>query len=149
MSRDGLFHRFARLPAAALLAAAALTGCASLRAAGGGHDPVRPARSVEGTLRRGIALLERYECATFAVEFLSPIKRARIEDLDAYRRERACSPEDPGNVEDVILALRMALGAEPDTSGVKAAIDLSDLGLGVARLEFVKYLDGRWYFNQL
>src|SRR5690606_11483249 len=32
-----------------------------VRATGGGNEPARPARSVHGTLRRAIALLERYE----------------------------------------------------------------------------------------
>lgn len=149
MKRRAVSRRPASWLAAALLGAAALTGCATLRATGGGNEPARPARSVHGTLRRAIALLERYECAAFAVEFLSPIKRAQIEDLQAYRQKRSCSPEDPGNVEDVILALRLALGAKPDTSGVRATIDLSGLGLGVTTLEFVKYVDGRWYFNAL
>ncbi len=70
-----------------------------------------------------------------------------IPDLDAYRRERSCAPDDRGNLDDLLLALRLALGAEPEVTGVKAAIDLSGIGIAITRLEFVRYTDGRWYFN--
>ena len=112
-----------------------------------GSSVAQPGRTVHETIERAIGLLERYECSTFAVDFLSPIRRAQIEDLDAYRRQRACSPDDRGNLDDVLLALRLALGAEPDVHGVRAVIDLSGIGIAIAQLEFVRYTDGRWYFN--
>lgn len=109
----------------------------------------RPGRSVHDTLRSAIGLLERYQCGTFAVAFLSPIKVAQIADLDAYRQRRQCGPDDRGNLDDVLMAMRLALGAEPEVSGVKATIDLSGIGLHVTKLEFVRYIDGLWYFNEL
>ena len=110
---------------------------------------VQPGRTVRETLQRAIGLLERYECAAFAVDFLSPIKRAAIPDLEEYRRQRSCAPDDSGNLDDVLLALRLALGAEPDIRGVRAVIDLSGIGIAITQLELVRYTDGRWYFNSL
>ena len=109
----------------------------------------RPGPSVHETLRRAVALLEQYECETFAVEFLSPIKRAQIADVEGYRRARQCGPDDRGNLDDVLMAMRLALGAQPTVAGVKATFDLSGIGLRVTKLEFVRYLDGLWYFNEL
>jgi hypothetical protein len=127
----------------------AVFGCAGARSGQtlASSSDVRPGRSVRQTLERAIVLLERYECEVFAVDFLSPIRRAEIADLDAYRRERSCSPDDRGNLDDVLLALRLALGAEPEIRGVRAVIDLSGIGIAIQRLELVRYLDGRWYFN--
>jgi hypothetical protein len=135
----------------AVAAASVLTGCAAATSSPDRRDAPAsaPGRTVHETVRRAITLLENHHCAVFAVDFLSPIKRGQIEDLDAYRKRRACSPEDRGNLDDVLLALRLALGAEPVISGVKATIDLSGIGIAVTKLEFVKYIDGRWYFNEL
>ena len=108
---------------------------------------LQPGRTVRQTIERSIRLLERYECAAFAVDFLSPIRRAEIADLEAYRRERSCAPDDRGNLDDVLLALRLALGAEVEIQGVRAIIDLSGIGIRISRLELVRYVDGRWYFN--
>lgn len=110
---------------------------------------MRPGPSVHETLRNAIGLLERYQCEIFAVEFLSPIKRAQITDLEAYRKGRQCGPDDRGNLDDVLLAMRLALGAQPEITGVKATIDLSGIGLRVTKFEFVRYTDGLWYFNEL
>lgn len=127
-----------------------LPGCATARpAAGGIEDTAKPGRTVKETIQRAIALLEGYQCATVAVDFLNPIKRAGIADLEAYRQKRQCSPDDRGNLDEVLLALRLALGGEPEIHGVKATIDLSGIGLSIPKLEFVKYTDGRWYFNEL
>jgi len=106
-----------------------------------------PGRTIRQTLERAIALLEHDECETFAVDFLSPIKLAQIPDLAAYRRERQCSADNHGNVDEVLMALRLGLGAEPEIHGVRAVIDLSGIGIRITRLELVKYTDGRWYFN--
>jgi hypothetical protein len=114
-----------------------------------GDASEHPGTTVRETLTRGIALLDASKCATFAVNFLSPIKLALIKDLDAYRKQRACSPTDRGNVDEVLLALRLALGAEPVVQGVKATIDLSGIGIRISKFELVKYIDGRWYFNEL
>ena len=94
-------------------------------------------------------MLEDYRCADFAVNFLSPIKRATIPDLEAYRRTRQCSATDRGNLDDVLLALKLALGAQPVVTGVKATIDLSGIGIKISMFEFVRFTDGRWYFNDL
>jgi hypothetical protein len=128
-----------------------LAGCASSGAIGPTARTARehPGMTVRETLTRAVALLEASQCATFAVNFLSPIKLAQIKDLDAYRKQRDCSPADRGNVDEVLLALRLALGAEPVVQGVKATIDLSGIGIRISKFEFVKYLDGRWYFNEL
>ncbi len=135
--------------AAALGAMPFAAGCAAAASTAGDVSAVRPGRTIQQTLRRAIGLLESSRCEVFAVEFLSPIKRAQIKDLDAYRDGRKCPPDDRGNLDDVLLALRLALGAEPSISGVKATIDLSGIGIGVTKLELVKYTDGRWYFNEL
>ena len=127
-----------------------LSGCSGATSSPNARPAVeQPGRSVHDTLRRAIALLESYKCETFAVEFLSPIKRAQIKDIDAYRKGRACSPQDRGNLDDVLMAMRLALGAQPTVSGVKGTIDLSGIGLRVTKLEFIRYVDGRWYFNEL
>lgn len=144
------FVRAACATLAAVIGGVWLTGCAAATA--GRHEARgadRPGRTVHETLRRAIGLMEAYRCETFAVEFLSPIKRARIEDLDAYRKARQCSKEDRGNLDDVLMAFRLALGGEPTIDGVKATFDLSGIGLGITKLEFVKYIDGLWYFNEL
>lgn len=144
------FARAACATLAAVLGAVCVTGCAAATAtAGGAPDDGRPGRTVHETLRRAIGLMESYRCETFAVEFLSPIKRARIKDLEAYRTARRCSKEDRGNLDDVLMAFRLALGAEPRIDGVKATFDLSGIGLNVTKLELVKYIDGLWYFNEL
>ena len=138
----------ALIVAAAVAAAIASAGCAG---AGGlrGADIARPGTTVRQTIVRAIALLEQSRCAEFAEHFLSPIKLAQIADLDAYRRQRACTPVDRGNVDEVLLALRLAAGAEPVVAGVKATIDLGGIGIRITKFEFVKYIDGRWYFNEL
>lgn len=135
--------------AAALGAMPFVAGCAATASTAGEVSALRPGRTIQQTLRRAIGLLESSRCEVFAVEFLSPIKRAQIKDLDAYRDGRKCPSDDRGNLDDVLLALRLALGAEPSISGVKATIDLSGIGIGVTKLELVKYTDGRWYFNEL
>jgi hypothetical protein len=135
--------------AAAVICCLSGCGAATSSAANQRPDAEQPGRSVHETLRRAIALLEAYKCETFAVEFLSPIKRQQIKDLDAYRKGRACSAQDRGNLDDVLMAMRLALGAQPTVSGVKATIDLSGIGLRITKLEFVRYVDGRWYFNEL
>jgi hypothetical protein len=127
-----------------------LSGCvAATSSTNRRPDVEQPGSSVHETLRRAIALLEAYKCETFAVEFLSPIKREQIKDLDAYRKGRACSAKDRGNLDDVLMAMRLALGAQPSVTGVRATIDLSGIGLRITKLEFIRYLDGRWYFNEL
>jgi hypothetical protein len=131
----------------ALLVAALAGGCATTTGARGSLSVVQPGRTVQQTLERAIGLLERYDCVSFAVDFLSPIRREAIADIAAYRRERACSPTDRGNLDDVLLALRLGLGARIDYQGVRAVIDLSGIGVKVQRLELVRYVDGRWYFN--
>jgi hypothetical protein len=140
------------VPCLILVFTLGVAACATTGPSAGGSKAgkaVLPGRTVRQTLERAIALLENYQCADFAVNFLNPIKRAQIEDLDAYRLKRQCSREDRGNLEDVKLALRMAVGAVPTIDGVKAKIDLSGIGLQVPRFEFVKYIDGLWYFNEL
>jgi hypothetical protein len=135
--------------AAALVLVLLAPGCATARPDGARTAPPReqPGRTIEQTLQSAIRLLERHECAAFAVDFLSPIRRAEIKDLEAYRRERQCTPDNRGNLDDVLLALRLGLGAEPEIRGVRAIIDLSGIGTRIARLELVRYTDGRWYFN--
>ena len=141
-------HRFGRATALIVLCAAAASGCgATTSGAGLAGGGVQPGRTVRQTLERSIGLLERYECAAFAVDFLSPIRRAEIADVPAYRRERSCASNDRGNLDDVLLALRLGLGAEIEYQGVRAVIDLSGIGVRINRLELVRYLDGRWYFN--
>ena len=100
------------------------------------------------TLTRAIALLDQSQCVTFAVNFLSPIKLEQIKDMDAYRKQRDCAT-NRGNLDEVVRAMRLALGAEPQVQGIKATIDLSGIGIRITKFEFVKYTDGRWYFNEL
>jgi len=109
----------------------------------------RPQRSVRGTLEQAIKALEAYDCATVAVDFLNPIKRARIENLEAYRTERACSPDDKGNIDEVLLALKLARQGEPEYKGITASISLDGVGLKIQEIRLMKYTDGRWYFNEL
>ncbi len=137
--------------AACLIVAGLSASCATGGLNGGGPSGDRrlPGRTVAETLRRAIALLEAYECTVVAVDFLSPIKRAQIPDLEAYGKGRACSPDDRGNLDTVLLALRLSLGAEPERRGVRAIIDLSNVGLPIAAIELIRYTDGRWYFNGL
>ena len=126
------------------------TACATGGAAGvGSGQSVLPGHTVKQTLERAISMLEDYRCADFAVSFLSPIKRATIPDLEAYRNARQCSATDRGNLDDVLLALRLARGAQPVVSGVKATIDLSGIGIKISKFELVRFTDGRWYFNDL
>jgi len=133
-----------------LAVAVAAAGCATSGSTRvGTAEAERPGRTVRETLKRAIALLERADCPTFAVNFLSPIKRDQIKDLEAYRKQRECGPNARANVDEVLLAMRLALRAEPSVQGVKATIDLSGIGLRVTKFEFVKYVDGLWYFNEL
>jgi len=129
-----------------------LASCASSGVAASGAGPReadRPGLTVRDTLTRAISLLESSQCVTFAVNFLSPIKVKQIPDMDAYRKQRECSPANRGNLDEVILALKLALGAEPQVQGIKATVDLSGIGIRISKFEFVKYIDGRWYFNEL
>jgi len=127
------------------------TACATGGAAGGmgSGQSLLPGHTVKQTLERAISMLENYRCADFAVTFLSPIKRATIPDLEAYRKTRQCSATDRGNLDDVLLALKLALGAQPVVSGVKATIDLSGIGIKISKFELIRFTDGRWYFNDL
>lgn len=109
----------------------------------------RPQKSVKGTIEQAIKALEAYDCATVAVDFLNPIKRAQIKDLEAYRAQRQCSPEDKGNLDEVLLALRLALQGEPEYKGILATISLEGVGLKIPAIRLMKYTDGRWYFNEL
>ena len=109
----------------------------------------RPQRSVKGTLEQAIKALEAYDCAAVAVDFLNPIKRARIENLEDYRAQRACSPDDKGNLDDVLLALKLARQGEPEYKGITATISLAGVGLRIQEISLMKYTDGRWYFNEL
>ena len=134
-----------------LILCASLASCATTDGVRrGGSEADRPGFTVRETLTRAIALLERSECPTLAVNFLSPIKLAQIKDVDAYRKSKDCSgAATRANIEEFILAMRLALGAEPVVQGLRATIDLSGIGIRIQKLEFVKYIDGRWYFNEL
>jgi hypothetical protein len=109
----------------------------------------RPQRSVQGTIEQAIKALEAYDCAAVAIDFLNPIKRAQIKDLEAYRAQRQCSPEDKGNLDEVLLALKLARQGEPEYKGITATISLQGVGLRIQEISLMKYLDGRWYFNEL
>lgn len=109
----------------------------------------RPQKSVKGTIEQAIKALEAYDCATVAVDFLNPIKREKIENLEAYRAQRQCSPDDKGNLDEVLLALRLARQGEPEYKGITATISLQGVGLRIQEISLMKYLDGRWYFNEL
>jgi len=109
----------------------------------------RPQKSVKRTIEQAIKALEAYDCARVAIEFLNPIKRAQIEDLEAYRAKRQCSPEDKGNLDEVLLALRLARQGEPEYKGITATISLQGVGLRITEISVMKYTDGRWYFNEL
>jgi len=152
MTRPG--HRW-RVGIAGVCVAAACSmaaGCATWRLPPGGRSAAEvrlPGRTVTETLRRAVALLESYDCAVVAVDFLSPIKRRQIADIEAYRERRKCGPADRGNLDDVLIALKLGLAAEPERRGVRAIIDLSGIGLSISSLELVRYIDGRWYFNDL
>lgn len=126
-------------------------GCATAGAirGAGTRDADRPGLTVRDTLTRAIALLEQSQCVAFAEHFLSPIKFAQIKDVDAYRKQHECTLANRANVEEVLLALRLARGAEPVVQGIRATIDLSGIGIRITKFEFVKYIDGRWYFNDL
>ena len=141
-----LRHRAAGLIVAALCASCATGGLTGI---GPATEQSLPGRTVAETLRRAIVLLERYECGVVAVEFLSPIKRGQIADIDTYRKGRTCSPDDRGNLDTVLLALRLSLGAHVEYRGVRAIIDLSGIGLSIQTIELIKFTDGRWYFNGL
>ncbi|OFV96226.1 MAG: hypothetical protein A3H28_10165 [Acidobacteria bacterium RIFCSPLOWO2_02_FULL_61_28] len=108
-----------------------------------------PQKSVRGTIEQAIKALEAYDCVTFAVNFLSPIKRALIKDLEAYKKQRQCSPQDRGNLDEVLTALKLARLAVPEYKGITATLSLEGVGLRVQKFTLVKYLDGKWYFNEL
>ena len=108
-----------------------------------------PRKSVRGTIEQAIKALEAYDCVTFAVNFLSPIKRAQIEDLEAYKTRRQCSPQNRANTEEALFALKLARLAVPEYKGITATISLEGLGLRIQKFTLVKYLDGKWYFNEL
>jgi len=131
--------------AAWILIVACLTGCSTI----GLHEHDLPGRSVHATLDNAIQTLEAGDCGGFAVHFLSPIKRAQIDDLEAYKQRMVCTPENQRNIDDVILALKMARRAEPQSNGVIAIIDMTGAGTHPERFVLVRYTDGRWYFNQL
>ena len=138
-------QRLTRVLVCALVTATG--GCATAGVPRSREGRALPGRTIRQTITRAITLLERHDCDTFAVDFLSPIKRAQIPDLAAYLRERQCSQGDRGNVDEVLEALRLARGAEPEIHGVRAVIDLSGIGIRISHIELVKYTDGRWYFN--
>ena len=108
-----------------------------------------PRKSVRGTIEQAIKALEAHDCVTFAVNFLSPIKRAQIEDLEAYKTKRQCSPQHKDNLDDVLLALKLARLGVPEYKGITATISLEGVGLRIQKFTLMKYLDGRWYFNEL
>ena len=83
------------------------------------------------------------------VDFLNPIKRAKIADLEAYKIRRHCSPQDKGNLDEVLFALKLARLGEPEYKGITATVSLEGVGLRIEKITLVKYLDGRWYFNEL
>jgi hypothetical protein len=115
----------------------------------GKKSGAKPQKSVKKTIEQAIKALEDYDCVTVAVDFLNPIKRAQIPDLDAYQKQRQCSAQDKGNLEDVLLALKMARQGVPEYKGVTATISLEGVGLKIQKITLMKYLDGRWYFNDL
>jgi hypothetical protein len=108
-----------------------------------------PQKSVRKTIEQAIKSLELYDCVTVAVDFLSPIKRAQIQDLEAYKAQRQCSAQDKGNVDEALLAMKLARGGLPEYSGITATISLEGAGLKIAKITLIKYVDGRWYFNDL
>ena len=108
-----------------------------------------PQKSVQGTIEQAIQALEAFDCATFAVDFLNPIKRAQIEDLEAYKTKRQCSPQHKDNLDDVLLALKLARLGVPEYKGITATISLEGVGLRIQKFTLMKYLDGRWYFSEL
>ena len=108
-----------------------------------------PRKSVRGTIEQAIKALEAYDCVTFAVNFLSPIKRAQIEDLEAYKAKRQCSPQNRANTDEALLALKLARLAVPEYKGITATISFEGVGLRIQKFTLVKYLDGKWYFNEL
>jgi hypothetical protein len=109
----------------------------------------KPKDSVRGTIEEAIHALEGYDCETVAVDFLSPIRRAAIADLDAYRKQRRCSQQDKGNLDEVLLVLRLARWAKPEYRGVTAVINLEGVGLRIEKVSLIRYVDGKWYFNGL
>jgi hypothetical protein len=109
----------------------------------------KPKDSVRGTIEEAIHALEGYDCEAFAVDFLSPIRRAAIADLDAYRKQRRCSQQDKGNLDEVLLVLRLARWAKPEYRGVTAVINLEGVGLRIEKVSLIRYVDGKWYFNEL
>jgi hypothetical protein len=109
----------------------------------------KPKDSVRGTIEEAIHALEGYDCETVAVDFLSPIRRAAIPDLDAYRQQRRCSQQDKGNLDEVLLVLRLARWAKPEYRGVTAVINLEGVGLRIEKVTLIRYVDGKWYFNGL
>jgi hypothetical protein len=109
----------------------------------------RPQKSVKKTIEQAIKALESYDCVTVAVDFLNPIRRAQIPDMEEYRTQRHCSPQDKGNLDDVLLALRLARLVEPEYKGITATINLEGVGLKIEKITLMKYLDGRWYFSTM
>ena len=142
--------------AALLIAVGFLAQPAALKAQNTQQKPNRsetghqsPKGSVRGTIDHAIRALEAYDCETFAVAFLNPLKRAAIADLEAYKRQRRCSPGDKGNIADVLLTLRLARLATPEYKGVTAVINLEGIGAPIASIILMRYIDGKWYFNEL
>jgi hypothetical protein len=109
----------------------------------------KPQKSVKNTLKQAIKALEAYDCVTVAVDFLNPIKRAQIQDLEAYKTQRQCSATNKGNLDEALLAMKLALGGVTEHRGITATISLEGVGLKIQKVTLVKYLDGRWYFNDM
>jgi hypothetical protein len=121
----------------------AVLGCSDDRAA---H---LPGKTIGATLDNAIKVLEAGDCAAFAVDFLNPIKLGQIEDVEAYRQTMVCTPANQANIDEVLLALKLARLAEPKMDGVVATINLGDVGLGLSHFTLMRYTDGKWYFNSL
>ena len=125
-----------------------ISGCAAM--SGGESDATyRPGKSIRVTLDNAIKTLEAGDCSGFATNFLSPIKLQQIADLAAYEEQMSCRPENQTNVDDVVLALKLARLAEPVTNGVIATIDMSGAGTRPDQFILLRYTDERWYFNSL
>jgi hypothetical protein len=142
-----LSNRVCAVIAALLLALplAAQTGAGP--AAPAQKSRYKPQKSVKKTLEQAIKALENNECDTFAVDFLNPIERAKIQNLETFRRERACESPTPGSLDEILLTLRLARLGKPEYRGLTATIPLEGIGLRLQKLVLVKYLDHRWYFT--
>lgn len=108
-----------------------------------------PQKSLKKTIEQAIKSLEAYDCVTVAVDFLSPIKRAQIPDLVAYSSQRRCSAQNKGNLDEALLAMKLARNGIPEYRGATATISLEGVGLNIQKVTLVKYIDGKWYFNDL